>query len=1742
MFYSLAQLAGLFTAPALAVAGAICVAIPVAIHLLSRSRRKREDWGAMRFLRLAFKKQQRRLRLEKWLLLLTRCALVVLAGLALAGPLLSEGWGALVPGAGGGKVVHVVVEDGLSGRAVVGMALPGAGAGEGQAVRFDRLRGVALGVVDGLSPGDRVQVWHTSRPGGAVAGMNEPTADLGRAREIIENMQPGYGSSALTNVLEDVAGAIEAQGVTPESAVVAVVSDFARGSVAVDEALPAALTSLSQRARVVVTRPDVGSGNIQVQSLTPRRSLILAASGGSAGGGAGGVSVEVGLRRLGDTAGAETGEVSLMLVSPNGEARTPVMRPVNWSAGQAVATLSVDLPLASADSAGSFGAASEPGGNLPGAGAGTGVGVWSVVAEFRGQAGVADALAADNRRAAMVEVRSQLNVAVIDDADRDNASGRAAGIAGDGGGGGGGGGGEISGGAFVRAALSPEGDGRRFSVATQTLNPAAVAADRLATVDAAIVLRPEGLSAAGWSALGEFAKAGGLVWVFPPAGPGNESAGEPRGRVPGAGAGDWFGLMRSAMGVDWRLDEGAVKPGTSEGGEASRRLDAEVGPPSALLLLAADWSDLLAPVRVDRFLSVVTADPEQTWIALGDAGDATSGGGELRAFLASQRVGAGRVMLTATAVDPAWTNLPTKPLFPALLHDALRGVLGEADRGGLAAVRVGDRPRLGVAWRGVSAMSRVLWLGDVEVNDNANAADTSILLIAGADSTGDSAEESATATTRQPSSALSMPGVYGPTRSDGSTKTDAISGGPATSGGPAISGVGGGGPRVVVNVDPDAGDVRPISEAQLSGWLAGLGDWSFMDDDAPAAAWSEDPPASNLGWWLLWVLLALVVVEMGLARVFSHAGSKAENVESGKTENNGRRWARLSRAAAVLPLFIFRFFAFPLFLISPPATAGVLDDLLGLSEVQLSEATAIGWRFALPAWAWLLILIGGFGVAWWSYRRLLGPTWARVGLAGLRGLLLVLIAVLLAGPSVVRTDETVQEDVLWVLVDRSASMTVADMPPPDFPPKAPPEASSENLKIRGAGIESGLVSREEALRGALSAQAEVFGPDRLGRGRQVAWLGFGQRVTDLTPVSKTSGVESWKEPSDRATLLRSAMEEVLRRGAGRPISGVVLLSDGRTPESTGPALLAKLEQQSVRVFSVPLGAEQLPLDFSLSRLETPDTAFINDTVPVSVVVEAAGGPDDQPLDATRVTVRLIDTQTRDIIDEKQLAADQLGQPVRLRGQSSETGEMPWAVEVVYNAPANGAQELNQNNNEQAVSVVMIDRPLRVLYIEGVPRWEYRYLKNMLIRETSIDASVLLLSADAAFAQEGDTPITRLPTEEEEWRRYDVVILGDVPADRLTAEQRQQLHEQVSRRGTGLLWLAGPGSTPASYAGTMLADLLPMRDPAAVSLLPYNRLAVQPTALAQTLSVLQLQAPAPSGDNDQEPGWPLDLPSLRWVQDLGPLKPAVEVLADAINASAAGDATTPAVGISGGPLLTRLRFGAGQSLYVATDETWRWRYARGEVYFEQFWVQLVRLLGRHAATRSDEPVRLAVSTRRTPIGGTVVVELDMEDAALLARDLPSLKVAVRRQGDPSATDLAEFELRPSAPGDEPSASLKRYTSPWLANTAGALELVVVEPALAGLGLVAPLEVLADDDELRRPEADVPRLVALARATGGRVVPLDDLAQLTEPGVVRNLARKTANDVAEPLGNSALALMLIVLLLTLEWVGRKLVRLV
>lgn len=805
-----------------------------------------------------------------------------------------------------------------------------------------------------------------------------------------------------------------------------------------------------------------------------------------------------------------------------------------------------------------------------------------------------------------------------------------------------------------------------------------------------------------------------------------------------------------------------------------------------------------------------------------------------------------------------------------------------------------------------------------------------------------------------------------------------------------------------------------------------------------------------------------------------------------------------------------------------PILASFLDRLFGLDRSMslTDENTALGWTYPLPAWAWLLIVLAALAIAHGSYARMEGARWARFGLATFRALLLIALAVLLAGPTVVRTDITPEADWLLVMVDRSASMTFAD--------------TQEGGRA---------VSRDEALREALANQLDVFGQEKLGETRNIVWFGYDREAYPIQAPG-SNGETLLNEPNVQATNLRTAIDQVLQAAAGRTISGVVLFGDGQTPQPTGEATIEKLARLDIPVFSVPLGSALPRLDLAVQRVDAPVSAFVGDLVPLTVTVrrqDIIPGEDEAlNIDPTKVIVRLIDADTGDVVDERTLEEDGFNSPVRLQARSELAGELNLRAEVSYEGGLKDVQaEIATSNNSRAVSIAMVDRALKVLYVDRV-RWEYRFLVPMLKREESIDSSILLVDADRSFVQEGDTPLSRFPITAEEIRPYDVIMIGDVHPRFFSDQQLALIREHVATRRAGLLWVGGDRHTPNLYAGTDLELLLPMTTPSAVGrLVPAEGIDVpiQPTKAAEELNLLRLSLKRSDEVGSPLAEWPDNLPPFRWAQDLGTLRPGARPLAHALGM------VNPTTG-EPAPLVVLYRFGGGEVIYVGTDETFRWRKVGGEVYFEQFWIQLMRKLGRTRLQQVDDRARFVVSPPAVDLGATQLAELVIDDPALIRSAPQSVRVQVLARGvtdEDALTTVGEIELRPTGfQGDLDSGARAVYQANWRSDRPGRFVLRVAEPLLESLELEAPAEVRDPAQELARAATDHDRLIRLAKGTGGAVIELNKLAQLEN--LVPNRSRELTSETRQPLTNTLLALLVLLGLLTLEWALRRGLKLV
>ncbi len=818
----------------------------------------------------------------------------------------------------------------------------------------------------------------------------------------------------------------------------------------------------------------------------------------------------------------------------------------------------------------------------------------------------------------------------------------------------------------------------------------------------------------------------------------------------------------------------------------------------------------------------------------------------------------------------------------------------------------------------------------------------------------------------------------------------------------------------------------------------------------------------------------------------------------------------------------------------------LLRLLLDLDRIPADAGPIrLAWTQPLPGWVWLLAVAVAIALGAEAYRRMPGRRPVRVVLAGCRAAVIALVMVLLAGPLAELPREEVERDWVLMLVDRSRSMDIADAALPEAVDAGGAESAGAGAAAAArpaiAPNAAGRITRSDQAEAAFRLAEGALG--ELTESKELRWYGFHEGLfalaeeTGETGASEDAGDDGGDPAGDdgdeerpaarrpalgAATGLRTdvgrAIEQALQRAGGRPVSAVVLASDGRATRPVDPAVARRLRSEGVPLIAVPLGAADAIGDLAVGRVDAPARAFVRDKVPVRLDVDRLG----PALAESGATVRLVDEVTGEPLDEQRLEPGDPASELTLVAEPELAGETTWSIEIEPDEP-----DLVPENNRLSFAVELIDRPMRVLFVDGYPRWEYRYLKNLLIREQSIESSNFLLTADRDFAQEGNAPITRLPQSVDEWEPFDVLVIGDVPGGFLSPEQTELIRDHVAENGAGLLWIGGERSMPATWEDSLLADLLPFTG--GTRLPEIDRpVTMEPTPLSERLGILQLVLGAERGWpevlRDPATGWS----QLSWAQriDRERLKPTAEPLARTAQAFERGPL----------PLVVHMRFGAGQSIYVATDEIWRWRYGRGEILPEQFWIQMIRMLARERLAAGGEQAVLQVEPGRTETGRPVQVRLRILDARLAESRRGSVAAEIRGPGGEVATRL---ELVPE-PGDE-----TRYAATWLPDLAGAYTVRIPGAELEGLDLAAGLTVREPADELLQPETDHALLERLAAETGGRTVAPEDLDEALRR--LPNREVRTENPLREPIWNTPLAFLLLLGLLAAEWAGRRWLRL-
>jgi uncharacterized membrane protein len=798
------------------------------------------------------------------------------------------------------------------------------------------------------------------------------------------------------------------------------------------------------------------------------------------------------------------------------------------------------------------------------------------------------------------------------------------------------------------------------------------------------------------------------------------------------------------------------------------------------------------------------------------------------------------------------------------------------------------------------------------------------------------------------------------------------------------------------------------------------------------------------------------------------------------------------------------------------------EILLGLDRGFLDREGELGVQFnprwplqdivGASLWNTALILLAA-AMVWYVYRREGRSRNVRVTLGVIRGVVLLLAIALLNRPVVTLVQTRVEPSVLAILVDDSLSMKIAD---------GSEAADSTASKSRLDEAVSLLTDGDRALVRALAATHDLRFY-RFSRDAQpVAELSLpsasGKRTTKNLDSGPVDAALRALKPQGQNTAVTAALTSVLQDLQGQRLAGVVMLTDGRENPAQPPAAMVAIKSFGVKIFPVALGSDAAPLNVEVQSVAVQDIAFKGDIVNVRATVRASGLPADRD-----VTVALRDRKTgAPVVGEDGRNVEQVvslieGTPQEVELQLKPEQVGPLDLEVVA-VPQPG--EVDEDDNTRLAQLTVLDARITLLYVDGYPRWEYRYIKNEMIRDRSVEISCLLTSADASFAQEGDKPVTRFPESIEEIMQYDVVLFGDVDPRQFTDAQLALVSEFVSRKGGGFGMIAGPRMAPQMFRNTAIETILPVNI-ARVSNEPYAPITdgFRPvvTRDGQQSGIFRFFPDKARNDAFLRD----EIQPIYWYCRGVTPKPGVGIVQAEHPVDTAPDGRKA-------PLMVLGRYGAGRTMFTAIDDSWRWRYYTGESVFDTYWVQQVRYLAR-GRKLGQRRLTFAAERPTYELGQQVRLTLRLLDSTLPSQ-LPD-QIRVEVLGADGQPVRQETLMR------QPGGQNDTYAASFTADRMGGFTARLA-PVAGGIdSLDVPIEVISPRLELAQPQVDRATLSRLASETLGQVLNASE-AQEKLPQLVPSAAKIIPVRSGTPLWDAPLALALFVVLITVEWIVRKL----
>jgi hypothetical protein len=690
----------------------------------------------------------------------------------------------------------------------------------------------------------------------------------------------------------------------------------------------------------------------------------------------------------------------------------------------------------------------------------------------------------------------------------------------------------------------------------------------------------------------------------------------------------------------------------------------------------------------------------------------------------------------------------------------------------------------------------------------------------------------------------------------------------------------------------------------------------------------------------------------------------------------------------------------------------MLKKLLGLDESQDIDQIELAFR---GGWIGLALIVAAIAFAIFLYKKENSVTpKRRIAMATLQiAALLTLIIVIMQPFARIRMTKDFQRSMV-ILLDTSRSMTIEDPRTTDVDVEEAAKALNKfplDRKLRGDEVDGirqtlGSTRRIDLARGALS-HPDINLIEDLEKNYEVRFFTFDSQVR---PES-TEGMDDEVALAGRikaegnSSQVGSAIEEVVGRFSGRPLAGALVISDFAWVEGKDPLRVARqLEKLNIPLYTVPVGLPAPP-DIHVRSVVAPEVVFKGDRVPLRVKLESRGYAEK--------AVNLIFNVAGEQSAVQQVTLKdgvQFEEFMFIPEQESGTLKLDFEIKPL-------AGEVTEINNTTSHNVRILDEKIKVLYIEGMPRWEYRYLRWVLLRDPRLDVQFLMTQGDPALAGSSPHHIGRFPEDPKEALKYDLIILGDVPATYFNAAQTDLIQKLVKERGGSLLMLAGPMAAPSTYRDSPIGDILP------INIGTGGYLSVPPTDSPEVTEDghLSLATSLSLAPNTSARIWSHVKP-MYGLPDLAGPKSGATVL---LRLPKLNDQ------LPDYPLVAWHRYGTGKSLFVATEDLWRMRLEVGDRYHARFWGQTIQFLTLSRLLGQNKQITIETDRGSYSAGDQVRIFANVLTESFEPVVGQSYEVSLAPKDNPDQAAIIELTSVESTPG--------LYSGSYLAGKDGSYQL-------------------------------------------------------------------------------------------------------